>query len=93
MGAVSDGGVVGGNNQNGSTRLWEQRRRSQPSSGWILLGTSAGAHRSPGLAGSSSAPGRGEVGSLGTGSGCSEQQFNPGLTPASAQARGAGRSG
>lgn len=45
--AVTDGRrerrrVAVGNNQNGSARLWEQRRCSQRSSGWIPPRTSAG---------------------------------------------------
>lgn len=45
-----------GNNQNRSTRLREQHQRSQPSSGWILLQTDAGA--------AASQPGRGQLPSL-----------------------------
>lgn len=59
--AATDGccerwGVVPGNSQNGSTRLRGQHRRSQPSSGWILLGPSAGICRSPGWPAAAPAP-------------------------------------
>lgn len=70
--AVTDGccerrGVAIGNNQNRSTRLWEQCRCSQPSSGWIPLQTSAGGRRSPCQQAAALGPGPGNMGSLGTG--------------------------
>lgn len=69
---VTDGcceqrGAAMGNNQNRSKRLREQHQRSQPSSGWIPLWTSAGGCCSPGWQAAAPAPSPGNVGCLGMG--------------------------
>lgn len=79
--AVTDGRcerrrVAVGNNQNGSARLWEQRRCSQRSSGWIPPWTSAGGYCSPGWQAAALAPVPGNTGCLERARGGLEQRFN-----------------